>query len=393
MRRIPRAALLGFLLWSCGGSKLLAPPPVFPLKSAWSTPLGATIEGELASDGRLVFASLRGGGVRAVEPATGHVVWEGQHALGRLAAAEGALLLAAADGALLRIEPDSGVVRWRTATKVTGALTPALAGQRVFAAGKGAAALDLVSGELLWQAEDGDASAPPLVAGKTLLIGEADGTLRARDVDSGRTLWTFATGARLAAAPAVDANRRVFLGTTARGFVAVSLDKGRQLWRWRLGADVQTPPAVLGGNVVFGTHESVLYALNRRNGNLAWRQTLPSRPRSGPLLLDSAILVACFETDLVGFDGRTGRRLGGLKVASTLATAPVLVGTRLFVGLRDRGTLSAVDLATAAPEPTPAPSAAPTPAASPSASPSPGATPSPSPTPAPTPKPTPAAFS
>ena len=66
----------------------------------------------------------------------------------------------------------------------------------------------------------------------------------------------------------------------------------------KLGADVQAPPAVLGGSVVFGTHESVLYALNRKNGNMVWRQTLPSRPRSGPLLIGSAIVIACFETDI-----------------------------------------------------------------------------------------------
>jgi outer membrane protein assembly factor BamB len=388
LRRILRAALLAIPLWSCGGAKLLAPPPVFPLQSAWSTPLDGTIEGELATDGRFVFAALRGGVVRAVEPAAGRVVWEQRLAEGRLAAAEGAVVLRTADGTLLRLEPDSGVVRWRTPTQVKGALPAALSRDRVFVVGAGAAALDLASGEVLWRAGEGEASAPPVLAGTTLLVGEADGALRARDTASGRTLWTFATGSRLVAPPVLDGNGRVFVGTTAHRFLAVSLDKGRQLWRWRLGADVQTPAAVLGDSVIFGSHESVLYALSRRNGNLVWRQTLPSRPRSGPLLLGSAVLVACFETELTGFDGRTGKKLGTLKVASTLATAPVLVGTRLFAGLRDRGTLSAVDLATAAPEPAPAASASPSGSPSPGASPA-AASPAPSPSPSPTPSPTP----
>lgn len=298
---------------------------------------------------------------------------------GPLAASEGALVAFGPDGTLARLEPDSGVVRWRAPTSVTGALAPAIGADRVFVVGKGAAALDLISGRVLWISDEGLASAPPVLSGRTLLVGERDGTLRARDAADGHTQWSFPTGAPILAAPGVDERGRVFVGTTSRRFVAVSLAAGKPLWRWRVGADVQAPPALLGGSVVFGTHESVLYALNRRNGNLVWRQTLPSRPRSGPLVVGSAVIVACFETDLVGFDGRTGKRLGGLKVASTFATAPLLVGTRLFVGLRDRGTLAAVDLATAVAEASPSPS--PSPEAS--ATPSPLAPPTPSPTPTP----------
>lgn len=300
-------------------------------------------------------------------------MWEAAPVSGLLAASESALLAFAADGSLVRLEPDSGVVRWRSPTSVTGGLAPALAGGRVFVVGKGAAALDLISGRVLWTSDEGEASAQPVLSGPTLLVGERDGTLRARDAMDGHTRWSFPTGAAILAAPAVDERGRVFLGTTSRRFLAVSLATGKQLWRWRVGADVQAPPALLGGSVVFGTHESVLYALNRRNGNLVWRQTLPSRPRSGPLVVGSALIVACFETDLVGFDGRTGKRLGGLTVASTFATAPLLVGTRFFIGLRDRGTVAAVDLATAITE------------ASPSPSPSPLASPTPSPTPVPGP--------
>ena len=330
-----------------------------------------------------MFVALRGGSVRALDPERGQIVWEAAAVGGRLAASEAALVARGADGTLVRLELDSGVVRWRTPTSVTGTLPPALGGDRVFVAGKGAAALDLVSGRVLWTSDEGEASAAPVLSGHTLLVGEQDGTLRARDAFDGHTQWTFATGAPILAAPVVDERGRVFIGTTSRRLLAVSLAAGKPLWRWRVGADVQAPPAVLGGSVVFGTHESVLYALNRRNGNLVWRQTLPSRPRSGPLVVGSAVIVACFETDLVGFDGRTGKRLGGLKVASTFATAPLLVGTRLFVGLRDRGTLAAVDLATAAPEE----------GASPSPPPGPGATPSPSVSPGPSPTPTPGPLS
>ena len=37
--RLLRVIVAALLLGSCGGTRLQAPPPVFPLKSAWSTPL------------------------------------------------------------------------------------------------------------------------------------------------------------------------------------------------------------------------------------------------------------------------------------------------------------------------------------------------------------------
>jgi outer membrane protein assembly factor BamB len=389
LRRVIRVLLLATPLVSCGGTRLQPPPPVFPLNSAWSTSLSGLIEGELATDGRFIYASTRGGSVHALDPEQGALVWRSEGAAGLLAAGEGAVVARDADGTVVRLEAESGVVRWRTETGVAGALAPALDARRVFVAGKGAAALDLVSGKPQWTDAEGEASAAPTLVGETLLVGEQDGALRAREAATGKTRWSFATGAPLLAPPAADASGRLFLGTTARQFLAVSLDEGKRLWRWRVGADVPAPAAVLGKSVVFGSHESVLYALDRRNGNLVWRQTLPSRPRSGPLLIGSAVVVACFETDLVGFDGRDGKRLGGLKVASTFATAPVLIGTRLFVGLRDRGTVVAVDVTMVAPVPTPSPFASPSVSPSPGGSPSPGASPSAPPTPSPSPTPTP----
>ncbi len=350
------------------------------MKTAWTAVIGGVLESELASDGHAIYVGTRDGRVRAVDPDKGSTLWEVAQP-GRLLAGDGFLIVRGEDGSVSRLETTSGQARWRTKTGIIGTLPAARAAESVLIVGKGAAALDMASGRVLWTADDGEASAPPTASGNTLLVGEKDGTLRARAVATGRTLWTFATGGELFA-PAIVDRDRVMVGTTRRAFYAVSLDKGKKLWRWKLGADVHHPAAILGDWVIFGTHESILYALHRRNGNMVWRTALPSRPRSGPLIVGSAVIVACLETDLVGFDGRTGKTLGGLKVPATFATGPLVLGTRLFAGLRDKGTLAAVDFATGrSPEPSPSPSATPSGLAS---SPSPG--PSPMPTPTPTPK-------
>ena len=104
---------------------------------------------------------------------------------------------------------------------------------------------------------------------------------------------------------------------------------------------MQQPPAVFEEVVLFATHEDVLYALDRDNGHLRWRAALPSRPLSGPVLFGSAVLVGCHgarpgETFLIGFDARTGERQGDFKVTGEARTPPLLVGDRLYLGMRER---------------------------------------------------------
>jgi len=173
-----------------------------------------------------------------------------------------------------------------------------------------------------------------------VLVGEADGTLRCRDGKTGVSLWTLATGAPLLAPLLVDGDHRIYVGTTSRQVLSVRLKDGHVRWRWKVGADVRIPPAVLKDKVLVASHEAVLYALKRSNGNMVWRSPLPSRPLSGPFLQGPAVLLACQETDLVGLDPATGRRVGVFKTTAEMQTVPLAAGGRLFVGLRDRSVVS-----------------------------------------------------
>jgi outer membrane protein assembly factor BamB len=198
-------------------------------------------------------------------------------------------------------------------------------------------ALDATTGKVLWAtAEKERVTASPAVAGSLVVVGEAGGTLRCRDRETGASRWTYAMGSPLPAAALVDSRPRVLVGTAAKAFLALEPGKGRLQWRWRLGADVREAPVVYQKSVLFASHEAVLYALNRENGHLNWRAALPARPLSAPLVYGTAVLVACFENQVVGFDARTGRPLGVLRTTAPIRASPILVGDRLFVLQRDR---------------------------------------------------------
>jgi outer membrane protein assembly factor BamB len=187
-------------------------------------------------------------------------------------------------------------------------------------------------------------------------VGEADGSLRCRDLTTGAVLWSYKMAHPLAAAPVVDDDGHVLLGTTDRRFVALDpRKKGHVRWQWKLGGDVQAPPTVSGPHVLFTNHEDVLYALRRGNGHLAWRASLPSRPLSSPILYGDGVLVACFgsrpgETFLIGFDPRTGQRQGDLKAPGEVRTPPLIVGDVIVMALRDRA-VAALRLGSLEPNP------------------------------------------
>jgi outer membrane protein assembly factor BamB len=230
----------------------------------------------------------------------------------------------------------------------------AVDGDRALVAGQGLAAVDLSTGRALWADLSGTpTTTPPVSAGSRLLAGEGDGTLRCRDRATGLSLWVARTARALLAPPLVDeARRRLYLGTTDKRILELSLDRGERGWAWRVGADIAHAGLLLPGQVLFASHDAVLYSL-RRGGNLNWRGALPSRPLSPPLVVGGYVLVACLENELVALAPETGTTAGRLRTAAEIRTAPLLApGDFVVVGLRDRSVI-AYALPGSMPAPTP----------------------------------------
>jgi outer membrane protein assembly factor BamB len=317
--------------------RLSPPPAVFPMTDVWKVPVEDGIDEPPASDGTRLFVATHTGGLLAFGLEEGALVWGVNRAARSVAAAPGLLVIATTADDVMGVDPDSGNVRWKVAAPVGAALPPVLDGGTVYVAGDGVVALDAANGRLLWEsAEKTRIVAPPAIGASLVVVGEADGTIRCRDRETGDSRWAYAAGGPLPAPAVVDPRPRVLVGTAAKAFLALEPGKGRVRWRWRLGADVREAPIVYEKSVLFASHEAVLYALNRESGHLNWRAALPARPLSAPLVYGTAVLVACFENQVVGFDVRTGRPLGVLRTTAPIRAAPILVCDRLFVVQRDR---------------------------------------------------------
>ena len=318
------------------------------MTTEWTAQIGDPLEGAslrppLATDGTRVFVATADGAVRGLDGGSGNVRWTVPDRPGTLSARPGLVVVHEADGTVWAMAPASGSARWKSETRVTGALPAALGEDAVFVGGEGLVALEATSGAVRWSAEPPPhVTAPPVAWGNRVFVPEEDGILRCRDAASGKQVWAFSSKGTLRSSPAVDeTGKRVMIGTDDRRFLALGLTDGKKRWTWKIGAEVQAAPAIFENRVLFATHENVLYALKRGGGDLVWMATLPSRPLSAPLVVGGAALVACYgtrpgESFVVGFNAKTGRRLGDMKTPSELAAPPTLLGPALVAALRDR---------------------------------------------------------
>lgn len=340
---MPRSAipLVVLLALSCAGQKPPEPPALFPLSPEWKTSLPEPVVPPLAAAGRRLFVATREGTVRALDQATGETLWKTEGLAGSLTAVDGHLVVRGVDGTVASLHPRTGQLRFAVGTNVAGTLPAVVDGEMLLVAGRGLAALEASSGRILWsEPVQAEITTIPLAVGSRLLVGDSSGSLVCRDRASGGILWAFASGAALAAPPLVDPERgRIYLGTGDRAIVALDLQHGRPDWRFTVGGAVRHPGLLSEGRVLFAALDAVLYAFHP-GGNLAWRAPLPSRPLSAPLAVAGGVLLACHESELLGFERRSGRPAGGLRTAAEIRAPPLVAAGRLFIGLRDRSVLA-----------------------------------------------------
>jgi outer membrane protein assembly factor BamB len=340
LKRATVITCLATALSACGPARIPPPPALFPLENAWTVPVPRGVDYGPATDGTHVFY-VSGGTLHAVAAANGKPRWSTEGRDGTLGAAPNLLALREADGTVWGIDPASGSARWKVESGIAGTLAPVVDAQLVLIAGEGLVAIDAVSGRVIWGAPgEPKVTSPPVVAGPLVIVGEADGTVRARDGATGASRWTHATGGEVLAPALPDGEGRLIVGTTARGIIALDAKDGKRKWRWKVGTDVITAGVVVERNAVVATQEAVLWGLRSGGGNMAWRAALPSRTLGGPMRFGNAVLIACHglrpsESLLVGFDGLTGRRLGDLKTPAEIKWPPAAAGLGVYAALRN----------------------------------------------------------
>ncbi len=219
------------------------------------------------------------------------------------------------------------------------------------------------NGEMRWRfATDGFVRAAPVVHGRTVLIHSDDGSLYRVDAESGALVWRARLGAdpvrRLAfgapgfrydhygSSPTVY-RERVFVGHE-REVVALELETGSIVWKTPLPDITTSTPTLTQGNVLVGSFDGNVYALDAASGDTVWTHDTGAPVPSSTVFHDepALVIVGSRSYDVLALNARDGSRAWTYyNWFSWVESSPTLSGGTLYVGSSDSQQLHAIDAA------------------------------------------------
>lgn len=288
--------------------------------------------------GDRVYAGSGDGHLYALDRLTGERIWmfDAHSAIHSSPAVEnGLVFFATRDGALVAVDAVSGKQRWRVAT---GADQP-----------------------LPWGHETGDyyIASPVLAGNGIVLFGAGDGSVRALDEKSGKSIWRADLGERIRSTPAIS-DGLVFVGTVEGRLHALALKDGAPRWKFdtegtkldsaKFGYDrrsIQSSPAVANGIVYFGARDGWVYAVGASDGKERWRYDHHiSWIITSPAVADGVVYDASSDGAFVqAVNAADGTELWRTKTGAPLWSSPAICGGVLYIG-DHAGFLRALDRAT-----------------------------------------------
>lgn len=338
-----------------------------PFALAWSTNIGSNIymSSPIVYKNKVYAASVDENAqgkaaVVAMNAADGTVVWKyatRASVKNTIAGTQGLIFAQDVYGYLYALDAESGKLVWEK--KLDVAYIPSLndgivaSGERVFAgSGKGLCALDARTGTLLWQntgwaQREGTTATLSLSADEKVLIGGVQwGAMYANDADNGQLLWGKSeNGIRnRASSPAMFEGLMYFL--SLKSLFVLSPSTGEILFEKELpySVDVTSTPLVTDEEIIFGTAENGLVALDRHNWTEKWKfrtgkaliYTAPyvngeaAQIECSPVLSGDMVLVGASDGALYGINRHDGSLMWSHKVGAPIMTTMAVSGNMFF---------------------------------------------------------------
>jgi outer membrane protein assembly factor BamB len=272
-----------------------------------------------------LFAADRHGQVKAFEPETGKVIWQQNFA---------------------RFNDDgffSGIARlWESGApaRIGGGLTASYE-KLYFGTENGEVyALDVNTGDTVWQVDvKGEVLAKPAVEAGMVVINTGSGLMLGLDAETGEEQWRYESDVpplslRGIATPTISSGGAM-VGTASGKMAIVIMENGQVAWEQTVASpsgateldrivDIDVEPLVLGGVIYVVSFDGTLAALELRSGRVIWKREYRSYRR---ITLDANNLYVVDTNSVVyALDRRNGVELwsqNGLRSRVLTAAAPV----------------------------------------------------------------------
>jgi outer membrane protein assembly factor BamB len=122
--------------------------------------------------------------------------------------------------------------------------------------------VDLRRKRIVWRYEHPERHFPfyssAAAAADRIVVGGRDKFIHCLSTQTGKSIWTFTTGARVDSSPAI-AGDRVYVGSNDGRFYVLDLVTGKKVWAFETGSPLSASPAIASGCVVIGSEDGRLY--------------------------------------------------------------------------------------------------------------------------------------
>ena len=199
----------------------------------------------------------------------------------------------------------------------------------------------------------------PVVSEGVIYVAGAEGNVSAFERDTGKPIWNRKLeGIRIGGGVSLGAGQ-VLLGTLDGEVIALNKADGTDLWKVRIGSEILSTPVSDGAYVAIHSINDRLTVLDAKNGEMVWRQdalqpVLTLRGSSEPIIVRDAVFSGFANGEAKAFRLENGAPLWSSRVAipkgSTelermvdIKGTPLVSGDTLYLS-SFQGNLAALDL-------------------------------------------------
>ena len=356
--------LAAISLTACGFFDKDNTPPPKPLTAfkpeisprlLWSAHAGSGVNDEYLRMGptlgaRAIYTSSVKGTVTALDKNTGRTLWQVDTRLPVTTSpgtGDGIVVIASRDGDVEALQESDGRMLWKTTVKGEILAKPAVAdGSVVVKAVDGyTRALSVRDGHELWSFQQVEpslilrGSSAPLIAGRDVVVGYANGNLAKLTLARGQLLWmqTIAIPEGLFSIQRmidIDADpiiheHRIYAATYQGKIASLAWDSGRILWSHDLSS--YTGMIADRDAVYVSDARSHVWSFNADSGSVNWRQPeLEYRTVSGPASMGAFVVVGDAQGFLHWLSKRDGHFVARQSAGSAIYAAPVVENNVLY---------------------------------------------------------------
>lgn len=368
MRKLLLVGLV-VLLAACSKDKNVEPPaelvdfkPTINVDQVWSVDMGGGDDVMRyamapAVDGGVAFLASHDGEVAAVGVANGDRKWRTDVKMPLSAGpgvGQGLVVVGSPNGDVIALDAKTGTRHWRAEVNGEVLARPAIGGGIVVVHtidGR-VHGLGVLDGKEAWTFDQQiprlslRGSAPPVIAGDSVLCAFDNGKVAALSLTDGSMLWSSIVSpphgrtelARLVdidSAVEVDGQDVYVVGYQGR-VAMLALDSG-QIW-WARDLSSYRGLAVGTDSLYVSTADSAVVALSKRDGTEQWRQeAMLRRSLSGPVLDGDVVVVGDYQGYLHWLDAKTGKLLARSRLDGDRITNRPVVAADGTVLVQDDG--------------------------------------------------------